>query len=273
VRRQGKWDEAERYLRQAIELSPVGHEARRNLLLTLLRRRKFDEAVRTAEESIALFPDEPGPYANLSWIHWAWTGDAARSRAALERMPDVDRPRAAEGRYFHDMCVGNYNEALKHVEPDRTGPSTSSGYWRPMSILAGLAHEQLGDRAAAVRAYEEALAVVDAELTKQPDDFRLYLSRGLALAGLDRKEEAIRSGEHGAALYPVSKDTLAGPLAQIDLAKVYVRTGEYEKALETLEGVLSIPSEVSARLLTVDPWWEPLRSEPGFDALVERFSR
>ena len=62
----------------------------------------------------------------------------------LERMPQVDLPAAAESWYLHDMRAGNYTEALKHVEPDRTGPLSSSGFWRPMSLLAGFAHEQLG---------------------------------------------------------------------------------------------------------------------------------
>ena len=47
----------------------------------------------------------------------------------MDDRPDVDRPEAAEGRYFHDMCAGNYDEALKHVEPDRTGPASSSTTW------------------------------------------------------------------------------------------------------------------------------------------------
>jgi serine/threonine-protein kinase len=200
VRRQGKWDEAERYLRKAIELSPVDFDARRNLIQTYSRRRNFAEALALAEESIALFPDRSFSYAHLSWIHWAWTGDAERSRAVLARMPDVDQPLAAEGRYFHDMCGGNYTEAVKHVEPDRTGPSGSSGYWRPMSLLAGFAHEQLGDRAAAVRARQRRQAGEAARRLPSAHEPRAGAGRAGSQGGGDSRGGAWRgalSGEQG----------------------------------------------------------------------------
>jgi hypothetical protein len=44
--------------------------------------------------------------------------------------------------------------------------------------------------------------------------------------------------------------------------------GEYEKAIDQLEYLLSIPSFVSIPYLRLDPNYDPLRSNPRFKKLV-----
>jgi hypothetical protein len=69
----------------------------------------------------------------------------------------------------------------------------------------------------------------------------------------------------------VSRDALFGPTALFALAEIYVRTGDYDAALDQLEYLLSIPSPVSIPLLRVDPLYAPLRGNPRFERLlVER---
>jgi hypothetical protein len=52
--------------------------------------------------------------------------------------------------------------------------------------------------------------------------------------------------------------------------------GEYEKAIDQLEYLLSIPSSeflwqvVSIPLLRIDPQWDPLREHPRFQGLLEK---
>ena len=66
-----------------------------------------------------------------------------------------------------------------------------------------------------------------------------------------------------AAAYPQREQDIEAEAVSVDdAANAAYFAGEYEKALKTLEGVLSIPSEISAKLLLLDPRWEPLRSEP-----------
>jgi len=49
-----------------------------------------------------------------------------------------------------------------------------------------------------------------------------------------------------------------------------VMVGEYDKAVDELEFLLSIPSELSITLLRLDPAWAPLRDHPRFKGLLVR---
>ena len=87
---------------------------------------------------------------------------------------------------------------------------------------------------------------------------------GIAYAGLGRKEEAIREGKRAVELLPVSKDAIWGPGLIENLAFIYVLVGEQNAALDQIEYLLSIPSELSVPLLRIDPRWDPLRNIRGF---------
>ena len=56
------------------------------------------------------------------------------------------------------------------------------------------------------------------------------------------------------------------------LAAIYTEVGEYEKATERLEYLLTIPGDLSVNLLRIDPVWDPLRDHPRFQRLLDEYS-
>ena len=122
-------------------------------------------------------------------------------------------------------------------------------------------------------ACSSAVELLEREIGAMPHDYRLFSAIGHAFALLDRKEEAVRAGEHAAELMPTAKDALVGPNLAIELAKIHTRIGETEKALDLIEELLSIPCDLSAGLLRLDPVWDPLRDHPRFQALLEEHAQ
>ena len=99
------------------------------------------------------------------------------------------------------------------------------------------------------------------------DDGQRHVIRGLALAYLGRKAEAIAEGERGVALVPVSRDALLGSYIQLQLVRIYLLVGEPEQALDQLDSLLKIPYS-SPGWLKIDPNFAPLRGNARFERLV-----
>jgi hypothetical protein len=90
----------------------------------------------------------------------------------------------------------------------------------------------------------------------------------LALAALGRKDEAIQAATRAAEIAPITTDGFIGPYVQMVLARVHMMLGNHDKAVELLKEPVTVPNNLSKAWLRVDPTWEPLRSHPGFRALV-----
>ena len=117
--------------------------------------------------------------------------------------------------------------------------------------------------------YDETQSILEFKIEEQPEDERLHSSLGIAYAGLGRKEDAIREGKLAVEILPVTKDAWRGTHRVQDLACIYVMVGEHDAAIDQLEFLLSIPSEVTIPLLRLDPAWGPLRDLPRFKKLME----
>ena len=70
-------------------------------------------------------------------------------------------------------------------------------------------------------------------------------------------------------MLPVTKEAYRGTFRVDNLARIYVMVGEFDAAIDKLEFLLSIPSELTISSLRLDPAWDPLRDHPRFKKLVE----
>ncbi len=78
-----------------------------------------------------------------------------------------------------------------------------------------------------------------------PDDAQLHALRGLALAFLGRREDALREGERAVELLPIERDAYFGPYLQLLLARVHMMVGSKDKAVELLEPLIEVPNSLS----------------------------
>ncbi|MGD8922019.1 MAG: hypothetical protein PVH24_02140 [Candidatus Zixiibacteriota bacterium] len=55
------------------------------------------------------------------------------------------------------------------------------------------------------------------------------------------------------------------------MAKIYTMTGNYDKAIDELEYLLSIESWTTSKSLRADPVFAPLRTIPRFKTVLKKF--
>ena len=85
-----------------------------------------------------------------------------------------------------------------------------------------------------------------------------------------RNAEALTLAHQAAEALPVERDAMGGPPVLAGLAEIEVRAGEPGEAVKTLRRLLSIPAGVciSIQRLKIDPVWDPIRNDPGFQQLL-----
>src|SRR5262249_40184990 len=114
----------------------------------------------------------------------------------------------------------------------RLTPDAFDGDRSGWGICLAQAYWWKGD-AANTRIYaEEARKANEEQLRDTPHDAQRYVFLGLSLAYLGRKDEAIREGLKAVELTPVSQDAFNGPYFRHQLARIYVVTGEQDKAID-----------------------------------------
>jgi len=109
-------------------------------------------------------------------------------------------------------------------------------------------------------------------LREAPGDSARHAQHGVILAALGQKEEAIAEGKRAVELLPESQDALDGPQGTAALAQIYAWTGESDEAFRLLDHLLSIPNNLTIPMLKLDPAWDPLRKDPRFQALIDKYA-
>jgi tetratricopeptide (TPR) repeat protein len=160
-----------------------------------------------------------------------------------------------------------FSDALAVLQQSSQG---ASHFDKPRELFEGAIYTFLNDKEKAVSAFERARPIAEKALRESPDDASRHVTLGLILAGLGEKELAIAEGRRAVELLPESQDALDGPKMTVALAQIYAWTGESDEALQLLDRSLSTPNGITISFLKLDPIWEPLRSDPRFQALIDR---
>ena len=133
----------------------------------------------------------------------------------------------------------------------------------------------MGDLTRARSAYDVARALLEDSVAAHPRHPGIRIALGLAYAGLHRRADAMREALTATELAPVSVNIASATASMGGAVEIYAQLGETDAALELLELLFAMPAgrEVSVPLLRLDPTFDPLRSDPRFEALLARFSK
>jgi TolB-like protein/Flp pilus assembly protein TadD len=274
-RRQGKWAESTANLEKAAALSPKDAFLLVNLADNYRANRNFEKADKLYDRAIEAAPNSFGARAQKAMVAIELKGDFSVLEKELPLMPPGVDPEglATLGRAKALMLQRKFTEALAAVKQlpqdvfhDSTAPI-------PKGFLEGMLYTYLNDKRKAHSAFESARGVAEQSLRESPDSAARHGLLGQILAGLGQKEAAIAEGRRAVELLPESRDAFDGPSATVLLAQIYAQTGEADQALQLLDHSLNTPNGITVSILKLDPVWDPLRNDPRFQALVDKYGR
>ncbi len=264
----GRWDAALRRLEKGRKLDPRSALTARRLAHTLLRLRRYPEALAAADRGLAVSPDNLDLIENKAMTYLG-QGDLEGARRVIADAPPSVEPTALV------TFLANYWDLFWVLDDGqqrlllRLPPGAFDGDRGTWGLARAQTHFVRGDTAMARVYADSARLGVEQTLAATPNDPQRRIFRGLALAYMGRKAEAIREGERGLALQPTAVDGYTGPYLEHVLARIYILAGEPEKALDRLEPLLRTPYYLSPGWLRIDPTFDPLRKHPRFRKLVE----
>ena len=138
----------------------------------------------------------------------------------------------------------------------------------PRAYYEGVFARAEGDASHAYAAFTAARTELAKTVAERPDAAVALSFLGVVDAGLGRKEDALAEGRRACELLPIAKDAILGPDVAARLARICAWTGEKTAAIEALVALERVPNNLPYGVLKLDPQWDDLRGEPGYEALV-----
>jgi TolB-like protein/Tfp pilus assembly protein PilF len=275
-RRQGKWTESTANLEKAASLNPKDIWALQNLAFNYQMHRDFDNANKTIDRALALDPTAAGPLEVKSKLAILEKGDFGIAEKAFEAVKSVPLSGELKLKIIGSRCEvflleRKYQDALKEAEslPDEQIAAFPGGLWAKYYYV-GFARKLLHDDAGARAAFEKSKSAAEEQVRRSPDSEDAHIQLAKVLAQLGKKEAAVAEAQRATELLPESKDAFGGPEITASVAEVYATIGENDRAIEILDGLLTRPSAITVESLKINPLWDPLRSDPQFQALLEK---
>ncbi len=274
-RRQGRWVESTANLEKAAGLDPKNSSVLLNLGYNYMATRNFEAADKIFDRGIEAAPESFGLRALKSELAIRWKGDISVAEKELALVPPGIDPEGLVTLSRMEVLTlqRKFKEALQAIQQFRGETLlVRAAVTCPKASLEGTVYLYLDDKVNAHSAFERARIIAERLVRESPDDAARHGQLGLILAGLGQKDAAIAEGKRAVELLPESQDAFDGPEVTVVLAQIYAWTGESDEAFRLLDHLLVVPNGITVPSLKLDPAWDPLRKDPRFQALIDKYA-
>ena len=273
-RRQSRWEKSLEEMKRALELDPRNFSILQQISLTYEALRRYKEMAATLDGALAISPKDVPSRVRRAWVDLEWRADPKPMHATIDTILAED-PNAAPVLVNQWLDLALWERDPAAAERALAGmPADGGGCYAenipfPNSWCEGLAARFRGDESAARAKFSNARKELEQTVRDQPDYAPALCALGVIDAALGNREDAIRQGLRAVELVPVSKSAVEGAMLVQYLAVIYAWTGDKDRAIDGLTEAAKLPGGViSYGDLRLNPFWDPLRGDPRFEAIV-----
>jgi TolB-like protein/Flp pilus assembly protein TadD len=274
-RRQGRLDAAIASFSEAISLDPRNSSLAFEQGVTYMQASRYDNAKGAFQRALALDPHNINAVAGYSNAILYSTGDAARALAAIHG----DDPQLQLNRVMLLTLQRRYKQAFALLDsvPD-TADNFNASLSGPKSQEQADLYQLMGDMAHARPLYAQSLVPLRAKVKTTQGINQAFVWENIAdtrfglgqtSAGLDAVAKSLQIvSQHADRTYGAELEEYA--------ASLYALVRRPDLAVPLLAKALATPGlgeYYSPTLLWLDPAWDPIRHDPGFQALLQQYAK
>jgi len=279
-RRQGQWERCQDELKRALDQDPRNASIAANFANTYLPLRMWKEAERTARHALEIDPHTADGMRTLLGSILNGRGNINEARRVLATFPAENKilvnsnfgdVRDMTGdRAYVFVLARDFEAALKVWE---AAGNTAVDERRRLSARVAI-RVLGGDLIGAQAEAEKARQLLEERLRELPNDISSMTKLSWVYLALKRHSDATKLTRQAANLLPPEKDAVVGNILLAGLAEMEAHTGTTADAIAILRRLLSVPAGevVSIARLKIDPVWDPIRNDPGFQQLLTETS-
>ncbi|HSS17037.1 MAG TPA: adenylate/guanylate cyclase domain-containing protein [Candidatus Dormibacteraeota bacterium] len=278
ARREGLWDESVAYWERDLALDPRNTALLIEVAWTYAALRQFPTALKLYDRALDILPNELSLMALKASIYQAEGNLQEAAKLLVQVNAQTNSNLAVRIKVAQFRLERNQTEAIRFLQPRQAQLQFAFGIDKGIK-QGGLAliHRVAGDTASAKAFAEQARNTLEPLSKDQPDNAFIPAALAVDYAILDEKSSALNEAQRAITLVPSSKDRLSGPGFEENLALVEMIIGENSRAISTLARLLQTPyggwlynpAPITPALLRLDPLWDPLRADPGFQKLCQ----
>ena len=274
-RRMGRWEDSLADMERAIRLDPRNIEQLNFQATTYRRLRNYNQSSEIHARILEIQPDNAISQWAIAFDRLLGNGDPSLLASVTEN-PSVALPVDLRGwsGWLAALYEQDYELALRVLDGWNTELDVQMHRYIPLSSYYAVTHQLAGRDDAAALLFQSARAVIEQALETNPEDPRLYMTLAESLAGLGESDAAASAALEGIRLLSAVEDAARDQrLLKDAIVRALGPAGAVDVVIEQLDAYLGSPGDWSIEGLLPDPRLDPIRDDPRFQALVEKYRR
>jgi len=270
-RRRGNHVEALRSLERAVDLDPRNVLTLQQTGLSYAFLRRYADEAEVLDRALAIQPTDIDVKLARTIVELDWKADTRPLHKLIEdtrAKNPIGVASVSEGWLYCALAERDIKAAESALIDAGDIPLNDDTVQFTRSFIEGVIARMMNDDGKARAAFTAARAEQERLIESQSNNPLSLCVLGLIDAALGRKEQALSEGRRAVELLPVERDTIGGPRAIEYFAMIAAWVGDKDLACDQLASAIRYASRLSYGQLKLMPWWDPLRGDPRFEAIV-----
>ena len=233
--------------------------------------RHYVDAEHVLKHALAIDPSSMFAVDSLAWVY-GMTGDLDAVQSLLDRAPASVKDNLVFKRDLAQYFIYRRNWAAARTTLLGAQATAQQPDWATECLL-GDVERLAGDSAKAQPYYQRCADLLPEAIRHSTNGDAEPGNLGWAMVHLGRTREALAQGRRGLAGYLPTN--YRGLNALLLMAQIQAQAGMEQDAVANLDRLLSMSTSgltTSVPLLRINPVWDPIRHDAGFQALLKKYA-